>query len=57
MQPDLYPKWSAYVEQLKRKWRSGTHRLIATLGEAEMNMRREEILKQIGSQNRSKDES
>jgi ribosomal protein L20 len=51
MQSQYYSRWIDRLEALKKKCRDSSSRLIAALGEAEVEMHREEILKQIGSQN------
>jgi ribosomal protein L20 len=48
--------WVKRLEVLKKKFQDNTSRLIAVLGEAEVEFRRKEILLQITSQNKSQDE-
>jgi hypothetical protein len=46
----IYSGWARHLEVLKRKWKRNSNALIAALAEAEVDLRREEILKQIRGQ-------
>jgi ribosomal protein L20 len=56
MQRQFDSRWVKRLEVLKKKFQHSASRLIAALGEAEVEWRRNEILLQITSQNKSQDE-
>jgi ribosomal protein L20 len=56
MQRQFDSRWVKRLEVLKKKFQHNASRLIAALGEAEVECRRNEILLQITSQNKSQDE-
>jgi ribosomal protein L20 len=56
MQREFDSRWVKHLEVLKKKLQHNASRLIAALGEAEVEFRRKEILLEITSQNKNQDE-
>jgi hypothetical protein len=56
MQRQFDSRWVKRLEVLKKKFQHNAIRLLAALGEAEVECLRNEILLQITSQNKSQDE-
>jgi hypothetical protein len=48
---EIFGGWTRSVDALKKKWANYSDRLVISLAEEEMEIRREQILKQIKAQN------